>query len=1651
MKPIPPKESRQIDVILNQWREEAAAAGYSKERIKGTAFEQLCKAFLTHDPTQKTQYEPPVHYGEWARAQGLPETDLGIDLVAKVRSGEGWCAIQCKFWAKGKRLQKADIAQFLAAFPPGITRRLLIDTTGKDWGHNADALLRQHAIPVARIGLHELRQSPIDWSQFVETEEVTRPEPKTPRPHQEEAIRKAMTGLADEGSRGKLIMACGTGKTFTSLRIAEDLAGRGGRVLYLVPSLALMSQTVREWAADARLSLRAYAACSDVQVGRRRRRNDDHIDMDALDLAFPATTDAAKLAEKASPHAPDDLTVVFATYHSLPVIGEAQRIHGLPDFDLAICDEAHRTAGARIKGEEDSHFVKIHDQAHIRAHRRLYMTATPKVYAPSARDKAGKVNAALCSMEDESLYGPALYEIGFGSAVEQGLLTDYKVIVLTVPENAVAHGMHESMARYELKLDDAGKLIGCWRALAKADEEEFPEDDQLPMRRAIAYCRDIKSSKQVEALFGTVVHEYRESSQANAKDEVSDYAVVAQHVDGTFNALRRSERLTWLDSVRPADGACHVLSNARCLAEGVDVPALDAILFMHPRKSQIDVVQAVGRVMRRAPGKQMGYVILPVVIPSNTDPTAALEKSDTFRVVWQVLNAIRSHDERFEAMLNLLEEGRSGKHLSIVALADWQPRPSNGRSTIGIGEKGNGDKDTVGKTRFAEPELFDLPAAIRAKIVEKCGNRRYWDEWAGDVAAIARRHIERISAIVTADESGSATLDLDALLADEAVQEIFEEFLDELRDDLNEGISKQDAIEMLAQHMVTRPVFEALHGDARFVDQNPVSKGMQLILDVLEPAHIEQEAESLEAFYDSVRRRAKAANTPLARQKIITELYDKFFRNAFPKTAQRLGIVYTPIEIVDFILHSVDEVLRTEFGQSLSSDGVQILDPFTGTGTFITRIIQNGLIRPEVLAKKYASEVHANEIMLLAYYIAAVNIEAAFHAAVGADEYQRFPGIILTDTFEMQDSPDLIANILPENSEQRMKQKDARIRVIVSNPPWSAGQKSENDAAQNQKYPNLDSRIATNYAHHSKATNKNSLYDSYVRAIRWASDRIGDSGVIGFVTNAGWLDGNAMDGMRKCLEEEFTGIHVLHLRGNARTQGDRRRAEGDPVFGTGSRAPVAITLLVRNPERHGCRILFHDIGDYLNREEKLNKVKEYQSIRGVAASGGWSTIVPDMYHDWLNQRDAGFAAFMALGDKSGGEPPGKTIFKNYSRGIATSRDAWCYNFSKTALNDKVQGMIRFYEAERQRLQEHIAVGRRLPKAEITRLVGNDATKISWSRGLKDDLRRNKVLSFEEGRIALSQYRPYTRQYVYFSRRLNDMVYQIPKLFPHGEAENRLICVPAKGVKDDFTCLMVDIIPDLNLITGGQCFPRWQYAKNGSPEARLFAEEEKSDAHGYVRQSAISKESTTAFAKKLGAECKVTADDLFTYVYGVLHLPSYRTKYQANLSKELPRIPIPVNLEDYRALVQAGEALGKLHTDYDDVEPWTIAFADGGWKPRNGTAEMEWFRVGKPMRHPGSGRAKDRTRIWYNDYITIKGIPEEAYDYMVNGKPAIAWVMERQCVKNHKASGIVNDANRYALETMQDPAYPLKLLARVIRVSIDTLRIVKQLPDPVWHS
>ncbi|TGM09646.1 DEAD/DEAH box helicase [Leptospira yasudae] len=1641
-------ENNSLDILLHSLKEPAKS-----EREKGTYFEDLILAYLKNEPTYRDLYSDVWTYSAWAEVQKLDKRDTGIDLVAKTRGTEEYHAIQCKFYAPEHRIQKSDIDSFFTASgKKPFTHRIIVTTTN-NWSEHAEDALRGQTIPVTKIDYYDLAKSFIDWGQFQPKAEVAFKSKKSLRPHQTAAVENVVSGLSTE-DRGKLIMACGTGKTFTSLKIAERIAGKGKRVLFLVPSLSLLSQSLTEWTQESEIPLHSFAVCSDSEIGKKRKKEDDAVETFVHELQYPATTEPGRLAfEMQKRHDNEHMSVVFSTYHSIEVISLAQKIHKLEKFDLIICDEAHRTTGATFEGEDESAFVKVHDAKFIKADKRLYMTATPRIYGDTAQTKAQQENIMLASMDDESLFGKALHIINFSDAVQRGLLVDYKVIVLAVEEDHINRRLQKLLADEDnqLRMDDAAKIVGCWKALSKLGSKESLSDDTGPMRRAVSFAQVIEynkgarthkvSSKVIASMFQTVVAAYLEQEKTE-----NPLHVEVDHVDGSMNATEKESKLQWLKENVP-ENRCRILSNVRCLSEGVDVPALDAVLFLSPRQSQIDVVQSVGRVMRMAPGKKRGYVILPVVIPAGVEPHEALNDNKTYKVVWQVLQALRSHDNRFDAEINKIDlNGPNLSRMEVIAvtneLSNNNHRETEGKKTkkdkeLDSGRGGsaigsNGMPETKKENYQLQFEIGVIEKAIYDKVVQKCGNRYHWEEWASDIAKIANTHISRIHAIL---KESSNTKEIDA----------FKAFADELRDDLNDSITNDEVVEMLAQHLITKPVFDALFSNYSFANENPVSRAMDEILNLLQKHHLEKETNTLSRFYESVKMRADGIENPLARQKIVVELYDKFFSNAFPKMSERLGIVYTPVEAVDFIIHSVNDILKSEFGESLGSKNVHILDPFTGTGTFITRLMQSGLIDLKDLPYKFKHEIHANEIVLLAYYIAAINIEATYHSLAGG-EYTPFKGILLTDTFQLYEKDDLISHYMVDNSERRNLLKNLDIRVIIGNPPYSAGQTSENENNQNVEYPLLDKRISETYAVNSNATLQKNLYDSYIRAIRWASDRLGNRGVMGLITNASFIDGNAMDGLRNSLAEEFSSLYIFHLRGNQRTSGELSRREGGKLFGSGSRAPIAITIFVKNPNAKNLgQIFFHDVGDYLSREEKLQKLLKFKSIQGITNKNGWVKIVPDKYHDWTKQRDDSFRDHISMGDKK--ERSSISIFESYSLGIATNRDAWLYHFSKKALFNNLTRMIDFFNQEEDRYQKACKGLNKEHYPSVDSFVQTDSKKISWTFNLKRDLERSKKAYLVPTDIVIAMYRPFTKERVYFNKQLVERVYQMPRIFPGGQAENLVICATGRGATKGFSVLITDLLPDLEMISKAQCFPLYLYdtdtnEADAAEEENLFSSSKTKKDNSSAdkkspRRSAITDEGLAHFQEKYPNE-KIEKEDLFYYIYGLLHSFEYREKYADNLSKELPRIPAVKSTLDFRAFEKAGRELAKLHVDYEKVKPYKVEIAS-----TKKLSDKDYCVT--QMRYAKNGKEKDLSTVIYNEHITIKGIPTEAYEYVVNGKPALDWIIERYCVKTDKDSGIVNDANLWATETEKNPKYILELFQRIITVSLETMRIVKGLP------
>lgn len=1676
--------SSTLQKILNDYREVTHT-----QRDSGTLFEELMIKYFENEPKFKSEYKEVLTYADWADKYadelGLPnKKDTGIDLVATNHLGEHH-AIQCKNYVPSHKMAKSDIDSFMSASGKSYFSYRIVISTVDEWTDNATQMIDNQNPPVSMINLAELEQSSIDWDEFYKNEEIKFVEKYELRPHQQGAHNGAINGLKD-ADRGKLILACGTGKTFTSLRIAETMAGKGKKVLFLVPSLALLSQTLNEWTQQAKIPLKNFAVCSDSDVGKRSKGDDDRVIATRSDLDFPSTTNARSLSNAIKAlHDDEHMTVVYSTYHSINVLSDAQMSHNVSEFDLIICDEAHRTTGATFDDEDESAFVMVHSDNNIMGKKRLYMTATPRIYSEDAKSTE---SVQLCSMDDEKLFGKELHVINFSQAVALDLLVDYKVIVLSVEESVISRRI-QSLLRDEdnnLNVDDAAKIIGCWKALAK--HGLYDSDD--PMRRAVAFCQvigtDYKgkahkvSSKLISEMFSEVVETYQ-AAEIKALREEDPNAVIphsltlkckAEHVDGSMNASEKLAKLEWLKQDLE-DNTCHILSNVRCLSEGVDVPALDAVMFLTPRQSQVDVVQSVGRVMRKSAGKKRGYVILPVVVPAGMDPADALNDNKVYKVVWQVLNALRSHDDSFDAMINKLEfNGRDTSKMEVIAVTDKVQKKS-AATTGKAGQKAKGGNsigtDSSGQQQqmAMDFEVGEIERALYAKVVKKCGNRHHWEDWANDVAKIANTHIDRIEAILENPEY-------------EKEHKAFNAFANELRDDLNSSITDEEVVEMLAQHLITKPVFDALFEQYEFAKRNPISVAMQDLLDILESHRLDKEAKQLESFYESVKMRASGVHSAEGKQKIILELYDKFFKNAFPRITERLGIVYTPTEVVDFIIHSIENVLNEEFGASLADEGVHILDPFTGTGTFVTRLLQSGLIPKDKLPHKYKHEIHANEIVLLAYYIACINIETVYHSTIldvdttdnsEANEvgYTPFEGICLTDTFEMYEKGDLVSELLEDNSERRKRQKALDIRVIMGNPPYSAGQGSANDNNANISYESLDTRISETYAMSSTATLQRNLYDSYIRAIRWASDRIGDKGVIGFVTNASFVDSNSMDGLRHCLAKEFSNLYIFHLRGNARTSGERRRKEKDSVFGQGTRTPIAISILVKNPTADAIgQIKIHDIGDYLSQTQKLEMISEFKDLKGVTESNGWQEIIPDEFNDWVNQRDPNFDNYIQLGEKK--KKNVKTIFTNYSSGIVTSRDSWVYNFNRDNLIASVKKIIQTYNQSLASNKEIL-----------------DETKISWSRGLRKLLNSKKRIKFNLDSVHNSVYRPFTKSHLYFDTSLIEMTLQMPNIFPNKEAGNKTICMVGRGETVGFSCLITNEVPNYHFMSSSQCFPLYLYEEiddqasedNENPQLTLTAPDESVDDENvitddngkpiYRRKDAITDEGLAHFvdyyASQMSADDSISKEDLFYYIYGLLHSEEYRESYAENLTKQLPNIPRVQQYQNFVAFSNAGRKLADLHINYENLDMYqaikfntkltNLKLADGQHWAKSKIEDDKFYvtkmKHGKRANEETGKNEDDPTKIVYNNHITIEHIPEEAYDYVVNGKPAIEWIIERQGVKTDKKSGITNDANDWAIETMDNSRYPLELLLRVINVSLKTQSIVRELPKLVLEK
>lgn len=1525
-----------------------------QQRDRGTLFERLCIAYLKNEPLYSNLFDEVWMLNEVPDKYEIPKVDTGVDLVAKRNGSEELTAIQCKYYSEKTTIRKAHIDSFLNEVGKKYYTDGLIITTTDKWSKNADDALNDRNKKIMRLSLSDLHNSKIDWStfNFGNSDEVKLLPPKTPRKHQIPAIEAVVKGF-EENDRGKLIMAPGTGKTYTSMAITEKLAEAKNdtfKVLYLVPSIQLLSQTLKSWNADISVNMKSIAVCSDRKVTKQTSSNKLE-DISSVDIGFPATTNKTTLLQYMHSIENKDydskIITVFSTYQSIGVISEAQK-DGFYNFDLVICDEAHRTTGATEINKEASAFTMVHSNNNIKANKRLYQTATPRVYGESAKKKAGEKSVLIADMADEETYGKEFYRIGFGDAIRKGILTDYKVMVLAVDEKFVFKGFQEMVTQNESEIDfnDIAKIIGCWNGLVKRNGNSNYTLGQ-PMKRAIAFTGTIKESKMITEMFSKVVDEYL----YNSANYNNPFKIDIDHADGSMNAVQKNAKIDWLKSEVP-ENTCRVLSNARFLTEGIDVPDLDAVMFLKPRKSKIDIAQAVGRVMRKAEGKDYGYIILPIGVPSGTEAHTVLDNNEKYQVVWEILNALRSIDERFDATINKLElNKKKPENIQVIGVND---APENLESIT--------DYQEQLAFELNEENLSDLERAIYGKIVQKVGNVRYWEQWSKDVAEIARKHIERIQ-IILEDKNSQ-------------IYKEFLEFVSSLKYNINDSVTEEQAIEMLSQHLITKPVFDALFDTHSFIKNNPVSKAMEQMVSLLGEKGLMKEQDKLERFYESVKDRASNIDNLEAKQKIIIQLYDKFFKTAFKETTDRLGIVFTPIEVVDFILKSVNEVSKQYFNKSISEKNVHVFDPFTGTGTFIVRLLQSGIIKKEDIARKFTQELHANEIVLLSYYIATINIEETYNFIIN-DNYKQFEGIVLTDTFKSTETNDYFEEkILNENNNRLQLQKKEDIFIIVGNPPYSIGQKNANDNSQNINYPSLNKRIENTYAKYANGNLKKSLYDSYILALRWASDRIGDKGIVSFVVNGSFIDSNTTSGVRKSIYEEFNHVYIYNLRGDQRTSGEQSKKEGGKIFGSGSRTPIAIIILIKD-ESSKHNIYYKDIGEYLSREEKLSIIAKNESVKNIE----WKNIIPDKNNDWINQRDENYEKYDSIME----------TFIQKIIGVSTNRDAWVYGFNKNKTIEKANTMISNYNNNIIQVREstnHYSKDNR----------NMNSSEIKWTVNLTKRFEKGEIITLNDENIELSMYRPFTKKWLYYDKNMVERPGKSKGLFKN---INKAIYITGVGASKEFSALAVNVVPNLDLMEKGQGFV--EYINDNHNKLVSNIDDSK------LKKFNLNKE------------------EFMSYIYGLFHSKEYKNKFASNLNKELPRIPLIKNKEEF---VKIGRDLMNLHLHYENIDLNKDVSINKANNPS--------YRIEK-MKFP---KRDKKDTIIVNKDITIENIPLKAYDYKINGKSAIEWVIDQYRVKVDKNTGIIDDPNKYS----DDPKFVFNHLLKIINLSIITTDLIKELPS-----
>lgn len=1552
----------------------------SKDNVsKGKAFEYYTKSFIKKCISlEKSIAEDKIYL--WKDFPYKSTIDLGIDIVyEEERDGvSDFVGVQCKFKEKNTTLYADDLKTFLGLLNSnfdvaGKKRRYSrgeIYTTSSNVSKNLTAMLKDFNPTTKLITYSDFCKYPFDFTSDVENIKVVK---KELRAYQKKAIEKITEGFLDT-DRGKLIMACGTGKTLVAVKVVKNFSEKS--ILYLLPSLSLVQQTLNVFSSDSDFKLEVGIVCSAKDI--KTPSNDDEHLITKEDLicvtGLKPTTDVKEISRFIDKESKKRTKILFCTYQSLDKIYEAYKTNqDLRKLDLVICDEAHKTAGVKEK-EKISNFRLIQDKSKILYDKILFMTATPKIYGGKAKKQAENASSieTLFSMDNESVYGKVFFEYNFDKAIKDGFLTDYKVVILKIKRSGLDKSKNGNVyftKEFPFEFDKERNILDTENEQRSREGYhkvifDFLEDKGI--KRALNFTGKVSESKDIKDTINQT-----EANKANKGN------FEAYHLDGDNSIFQRKSGLDWLEKEEEDIKKIKIMSNAKLLTEGIDVPNIDCIIFSRPKSSTVDIVQAVGRAIRKSKNKQFGYIILPIIVPSDIDDKQALNSSQ-YKEIWKVLSALRSHDEALSLEIDKINFNTKPEKIDVV---EYEVDKHGNVTKI--------EEDVETQTRFSgldKDASFDT-SLIYTKILDEVGDTDYWDAWTNLIVDLFKKLKDKIHTELTKDE---------------IFEKEFLEFIDFLKKTVKEDIDKETVEIMLCQHLISEPIFHSLFNDKDILSNIPIYKALEDVLSKLQTTKDELRSE-LKEFYETVEKRAKNITNFKGRQDFLNKVYDDFFRKIDKEVSKSDGVFYTRQDVVQFMIRISNDIFKKEFNKDIDSKEVLIIDPFVGTGNFIVNILdyfRNTLnTSKDDMAFKYTNDIFCNEINLLAYYIASVNIEYTYQELT--QETNPFKNISFVDTFKtledtlQEQTPeftgDLFSTLNDTNTKRIETQKKVQFNFLITNPPYFRDKKGS--------YEKIDDKIESWYQkNNDKSKNFMSLYDHYVRTFVCIQERLDNDGVACVITNNSFIDNNTFYLFREHLQRNFYKVYHFDLKGAGRhLSKEEIKKQGGNVFGIMTR--VGITILVKKKEYQDSvgKVFLYSIKDYTKQEEKLKILENIRTLDDLKDTlKEFSPVEQEEPYKniWINQGNKEYHnSFVNLCSKDNT----LSIFTRNSKGLKSNRETWVIDFSREQLETKAKKLIE---------ENNKIIKDSLEKHNSKDFVMNF-----------ENVPAKEKLYFKEDKVIEIFTKPFVKKWCYLEKKLFHSTYQTLNIF-RKEHQNIGICLTDKG-HGDFSSVMSDINFNLALIKNTNVYPLYFFTDD-------------------ILDSNINKGSLEYLKKIYNKE--ITDKELFYYVYGITNSLEYKEVYENDLFRNDPKIPILKKVDDFLETSKIGQELSKLHLGYETLDPYQkidTSLNEYDIVNREGFTKLKYNDI-------------EKTSLKYNEHINIDNIPVDLFNkYLISGKNIVDHLIGYYKIQNKTDIPYLDNNKMFSnpnnFDTELKGKYIYDLIQKGITLGIKTQKLLESIP------